>query len=110
MPHPDQNFVGAENSETGNIRIIKTRVSGLHAHTLEVPALMTNDGSWVQGPVRDLFRIFDVTTDKMQTLMGTYQRDFLHDAYFALWQLSNAYCKRKKTRRRSKIGGKKVYL
>ena len=37
-------------------------------------------------------RIFDVASDQMRTMTGTYYvPDPLHDSHFALWQLSNAY-------------------
>ena len=58
IPHSDQEFLGSKYVESRNIRIQNTSVRGLHAMPMEVPNIQTNDGSFVQGPARDLFRLF----------------------------------------------------
>ena len=58
IPHSEQEFLGSKYVESRNIRIQNTSVRGLHAMPMEVPNIQTNDGSFVQGPVRDLFRLF----------------------------------------------------
>lgn len=46
----------------------------------------------MQGPARDLIRIFDITTDRMRTLLDSrYKGNFLSDVYFAMWKLSNSF-------------------
>lgn len=54
--------------------------------------MQTVDGTFAQGVARDLIRIFDITSDKFRSLVGsTYMGNFLSDAYFALWKLSNEF-------------------
>lgn len=92
-PETDENFFGA-GRETSNIRLNRVTVEGLAAAPFEVASLMTEEGSHMQGPARDLIRIADMTTDDMRTLRASYYKgNFLWDAYFAFWQLSGAFYK-----------------
>lgn len=70
LPTQDDNFVGA-GVESSNIVIRNVNILGLHASPVEVPSLMTEEGSHMQGPSRDIIRIFDITTDKMRTLLDS---------------------------------------
>lgn len=92
VPHSDQNFRGGMFAEAKNIKVANTKVVGLHARPKEVPSLQTNDGSWIQGPHRDLFHFVKVSSDNVRTLFDSrYAGDALHDAYFAFWKLSNSF-------------------
>jgi hypothetical protein len=92
LPNSDQEYRGSKFSESKNIHLDNVHIKDLHAKSLEVPNIQTNDGTFIQGPGRDLFRIFDTTTDEMRVLTSSYYKgDPLHDAYFAFWLLSNEY-------------------
>jgi hypothetical protein len=91
LPETDENFHGA-GRETQNIVLEDIKVHGLHINPIEVAALMTEEGAFMQGPARDLLRIYDITTDSMRSLENSfYKGNFLADAYFALWKLSNEF-------------------
>lgn len=91
VPAQDDNFNGA-GAETMNVVVRNTQITGLHSSPVEVPSLMTEEGSHMQGPSRDLLRILDVTSDNMRTILNSqYQGTFLSDSYFALWQLSGGF-------------------
>lgn len=93
FPATDENFFGA-GRETEEINLRNLKITGLHAAPLEVAALMTEDHTFMQGPARDLIRIFDITSDQMRSLGGShYKGNFLSDSYFALWKLSNEFYK-----------------
>eukprot|EP00755_Sulcionema_specki_P025104 Sspe_Gene.15544::Locus_5410_Transcript_1_1_Confidence_1.000_Length_3642::g.15544::m.15544 len=81
-------------TEARNIAVWNTKVVGLHASPLEVPNLVTQSGHHIQGPARDVLRIFDMVSDELRSLVGTrYKGDFVADSYFAMWKLSNAFYK-----------------
>jgi hypothetical protein len=87
----DDNFNGA-GAETANVVVSNVKIHGLHANPVEVPSLMTEEGAHMQGPARDLLRIYDISSDRRRTLLDTrYKGNFLSDVYFAMWQLSNAF-------------------
>jgi hypothetical protein len=91
LPETDENFNGA-GRETQNIVLENINVHDLHINPIEVAALMTEEGAFMQGPARDLLRIYDITTDNMRSLENSfYKGNFLADAYFALWKLSNDF-------------------
>lgn len=84
FPETDENFFGA-GRETEDVNLRNIKITGLHAAPLEVTALMTEDQTFMQGPARDLIRIFDITSDQMRSLGGSYYKgNFLSDAHFAL--------------------------
>jgi len=91
VPAQDDNFNGA-GAETYNIVVRDTQIRGLHANPVEVVSLMTEEGTHMQGPSRDLLRVYDITSDRMRTLLDSrYKGNFLSDVYFALWKLSNDF-------------------
>lgn len=93
FPETDENFFGA-GRETEDVNLRNIKITGLHAAPLEVAALITKDQTFMQGPARDLIRIFDITSDQMRSLGGSYYKgNFLSDVYFALWKLSNEFYK-----------------
>lgn len=53
---------------------------------------MTDEGTHMQGVARDLIRITDIVTDRLRTIVNScYKGNFLSDAYFALWKMSNEF-------------------
>lgn len=95
LPKTDENFLGS-GRETANVRVRNLRVRGLRANPMEVAALATEDGTFLQGPVRDLIPIADVVSDDVRSLGASYyEGNLLVDAYLAFWKLSNAFYKRR---------------
>ena len=93
MPTTDENFHGS-GRETMDIKMRNVTIHGLHANPVEVAALMTEEGAFMQGPARDLIRIEDISSDGMRSLHSSfYKGNFLWDAYFAFWKLSNEFYK-----------------
>lgn len=91
VPTTDDNFNGA-GRESKHIEISDVKIHGLSANPIEVPSLMTDAGSHIQGPARDLLRIYDITTDRLRTILDSrYKGNFLSDMYFAMWQMSNRF-------------------
>lgn len=91
LPQTDENFLGA-GRESSSVVISNVNIHGLSAHPIEVPSLMTEEGSHMQGPARDLLRIDNIVTDRMRTLLDSrYKGTFLSDMYFAMWKLSNSF-------------------
>lgn len=91
VPHPDDNFFGS-GYESGNIIIQNTEIKGLHGRPTQVPALQTVGGDFIQGTSRDVFRIFDLVSDRFRTLTdATYSGNFLGDVYLSMWKLSNSF-------------------
>jgi hypothetical protein len=90
-PETDDDFNGA-GVESADVVIKNVKIQGLHANPVEVMSLMTEEGTHMQGASRDLLRIYDITSDRMRSLLDSrYKGNFLSDVYFALWQLSNSF-------------------
>ena len=65
VPGTDQNYYGA-GLESKDVAIRGTTVTGLSARPLEIPGVQTANGVFVQGPARDVLRIFDVVNDSFR--------------------------------------------
>ena len=91
VPAQDDNFNGA-GKETFDIQITDVLIHDMSANPIEVPSLMTEEGAQIQGPARDLLRIYDISSDRLRTILDSqYKGNFLSDVYFAMWQLSNSF-------------------
>ena len=54
--------------QSEGIIINNVEISNLHANPIEIPALMTEENVFMQGPARDLIRIYDITSNQMRSL------------------------------------------
>jgi hypothetical protein len=77
---------------SSDVTLEHVNIHGLKGNAVEVPALIHADGTFMQGPARDLIRVFDIASDHLQSLINAeYEGNFLADVYFAFWKLSNDY-------------------
>ena len=85
----DEMFHGPEHT---TILIKGVAVRGLKHHTVMVPSLAFADGTFLQGPVRDVIDVANIVSDRLQSPKHThYKGNYLSDSYLALWQLSTAF-------------------
>ena len=85
----DEAFHGPEHR---SILIKNVKVHGLKHHTVQVPSLAFADGTFIQGPVRDVVDVANIISGRLQSPLSTYYKgNVLSDSYLAFWQLSNDF-------------------
>jgi len=86
----DENYFGPEHFD---ISLSNVNVHDLKSSPRNIPTLTFNDGSILQGPARASVDIASLLKGKelFGILESSYQPNFLHDAWLAMWRLSTLF-------------------